>query len=175
MIIMINGAFGVGKTSVAEELKSRISGSILFDPEMVGYLLREMIPLEIRQNEAKTGDFQDYIMWKKLVVKVAEELMETYHETLIVPMTIYNQERFEYIYNGFKKIDDKTHHFCLMGEKETIADRLLKRGEEEGNWCFQQIEKGLSGFASGTFDEYIQTDKLSVNEITEHILSRLEV
>ncbi|RDI45490.1 AAA family ATPase [Falsibacillus pallidus] len=175
MIIMINGAFGVGKTSVAEELKSRIEGSILFDPEMVGYLLREMLPVEIRQREAKTGDFQDFILWKNLVVEVAEELMDTYHETLIVPMTIYNQERFEYIYNGFKKIDAKTYHFCLMAEKETISDRLLNRGEEEGNWCFQQTERCLDGFRSGTFDEYIQTDKLNIVEITEHILSRLEI
>lgn len=36
MIIFINGALGVGKTTVAELLVSRLSNSLLYDPEEVG-------------------------------------------------------------------------------------------------------------------------------------------
>ncbi len=41
MIIFINGAFGVGKTTIAENLVSRIPNSLLFDPEeaIVGELM----------------------------------------------------------------------------------------------------------------------------------------
>lgn len=39
MIIWINGAFGGGKTTLAEELQRRLPHAILFDPEYVGYLL----------------------------------------------------------------------------------------------------------------------------------------
>ena len=40
MIIWINGAFGAGKTTLAEELSRRLSEAVLFDPEYVGYLSR---------------------------------------------------------------------------------------------------------------------------------------
>lgn len=36
MFIMINGAFGVGKTTTASKLQERMPNSILFDPEEVG-------------------------------------------------------------------------------------------------------------------------------------------
>ena len=39
MIIMVNGAFGAGKTSVANELLRRLDGAMLFDPEEVGFML----------------------------------------------------------------------------------------------------------------------------------------
>lgn len=42
MIILINGAFGVGKTSVASELKKTINNSMIFDPEEIGYMLRNI-------------------------------------------------------------------------------------------------------------------------------------
>lgn len=68
MIIMINGAFGVGKTSVANELVKQMDNSMIFDPEEVGFMLRNIIPNEIKQKEANTGDFQDLQLWKELTV-----------------------------------------------------------------------------------------------------------
>jgi len=35
VIIFINGSFGVGKTTVAEKLVSRLPDSLLYDPEEV--------------------------------------------------------------------------------------------------------------------------------------------
>ena len=40
MIIMINGAFGAGKTSVANALLQTVDDFMLFDPEVVGFMLR---------------------------------------------------------------------------------------------------------------------------------------
>lgn len=52
MIIMINGAFGVGKTTVATILLERIPNSMLIDPEEVGYMLRNIIKDEIKRRNA---------------------------------------------------------------------------------------------------------------------------
>ncbi|GLI84134.1 hypothetical protein ANABIO32_18340 [Rossellomorea marisflavi] len=46
MIIMINGAFGAGKTTLANALCKELPGSMIFDPEEVGYMLRNVIPEE---------------------------------------------------------------------------------------------------------------------------------
>ena len=36
MIVWLNGAYGVGKSTTAEALHKRIADSFIFDPEMIG-------------------------------------------------------------------------------------------------------------------------------------------
>ena len=110
MIIMINGPFGVGKTTVAELLHQKLKNSMIYDPEEVGFMLRNIITDEVKLPKEKTDDFQDLILWKELTVTVAEKLVNTYHKTLIVPMTICNHECFSHIKSGFESIDE-TYHF----------------------------------------------------------------
>ncbi|WLD94663.1 AAA family ATPase [Alkalihalobacillus sp. AL-G] len=174
MIIMINGAFGVGKTSVANELVNAIGNSMLYDPEEVGYMLRNIVTEDVMLPGERTGDFQDIELWKILTVNVAQLLKKRYGKNLIVPMTIYDKERFQYIYKGFKQLDKQTFHFCLNAEEETIYERLEKRGEKEGNWCFQQTKKCVEAFKSKCFQELIKTDKLSVKEVSSQIVDHVK-
>ncbi|QHW33784.1 tunicamycin resistance protein [Paenibacillus rhizovicinus] len=173
MIIMINGAFGIGKTSVANKLWNSMMNSMIYDPEVVGYMLRNMIPEELRTPDERTDNFQDMELWKILVVQVAELLYKKYRKSLIVPMTIYNKDYFRYIYEGFKQIDPHTYHFCLIGSEETIGERLRNRGESEGNWCFQQIGKCLEAYQDPCFEDFIRTDDVSVDDIVQTIETRL--
>ncbi|MEC1523912.1 AAA family ATPase [Neobacillus niacini] len=166
---MINGAYGVGKTSVAKELQKIINNSMIFDPEEVGYMLRNIISEDIAHPFERTDNFQDFELWKVLVVNVASLLKKTYNKNLIVPMTIFNKGYFEYIFTGFKEIDEKTYHFCLTANEETIHERLRKRGEMEGNWCFKQTRKCMDGFKDIYFEQFIDTDDVNINDIVKKI------
>ena len=172
---MINGAFGVGKTTIANTLQNEIEHSMIYDPEEIGYMLRNVIPIDIKRTESITGDFQDLELWKELTVDVAKRLITKYKINLIVPMTIRKIEYFHFIYNGFKSIDDQTYHFCLSASKETIYERLRLRGEEEGNWCFQQTDKCLEAYKQYDFGEYIDTEKNSIIEIIQEIKEKLNL
>lgn len=169
MIIMINGAFGVGKTSVALKLLETMDNFMLFDPEEVGFMLRHIISEEIKKSDEKTDNFQDLELWRSLTVNVAEQLQNTYGKSLIVPMTIFNKDYFQYIFNGFKSFDEETYHFCLTAKEETIHQRLLERGEPEGNWCFQQTEKCIAAFEDTRFAKFVSTEELSIDEIVKVI------
>ncbi|WP_404427424.1 AAA family ATPase [Ureibacillus chungkukjangi] len=175
MIIMINGAFGVGKTTVAGELQKQLGNSMIYDPEEIGFMLRNVIPEEIKKSEAETGDFQDLHLWRELTVKVAESIVAKYKMHLIVPMTIRKSEYLQYILEGFKQIDEQSFHFCLTASKETIYERLRERGEEEGNWCFQQTEKCLEAYKEVAFGEFIDTENTSVTHIIERIKEKLKL
>lgn len=174
MIIMINGAFGAGKTTVANKLLERIENSMLFDPEEVGYMLRKIITNEIKTAEEKTDNFQDIEIWKSLVVQVAKAIMMKYRKNLIVPMTIYNKDYFQHIFNGFKEIDQHTYHFCLIAKEETIYERLIQRGEIEGNWCFQQTKKCTEAFKDKCFEEHIITDNVNIEDVICVIETHIE-
>ncbi len=177
MIVMINGPFGIGKTSSASILKEKIKNSIIYDPEEVGYMLRNIITDEIKFADEKTGDFQDIRIWKKLTTVVAEQLIKTYKKNLIIPMTIWNVDRLIYIRKKLEEFDETVFHFCLLASNETIVKRLLKRGEELGSWPFQQIEKCLNHFEknSEVFDKVLRTDDLSVEEVCQCIMSEINL
>lgn len=173
MIVMINGAFGVGKTTISNKLLKVIENSMLYDPEEVGYMLRNIIPEEIKRLEAETGDFQDLQLWRDLTVEVARLLISKYNVNLIVPMTIRHPEYFNYIFNGFNSLDGDTYHFCLIASKETIYNRLRERGEEEGNWCFKQTDKCLKAYNEYNFGEYIDTENVSVDTIVDIVREKV--
>ncbi|SDO02778.1 hypothetical protein SAMN04487897_107125 [Paenibacillus sp. yr247] len=48
MIIIINGAFGAGKTTAANRLLPLMPNSIIFDPEEIGYMFRKLVAVEDR-------------------------------------------------------------------------------------------------------------------------------
>lgn len=148
---------------------------MIYDPEEIGYMLRNVIPLNIKKMEACTGDFQDLELWKELTVDVAKRLMTKYQINLIVPMTIRKLDFFEYIYNEFKKFDDQTHHFCLSASKETIYERLRQRGEEEGNWCFHQTEHCLVAYEKYDFGHYVNTENVLLKDIVQEIKGQLNL
>ncbi len=175
MIIMLNGPFGVGKTSVASLLRDKVENSMIYDPEEIGFMLRNIITDDIKLDKEKTDNFQDLKLWKVLTVEIAKQLSETYRKNLIVPMTICHTEYYSYIREGFEKIDASVHHFCLLASKDTIHRRLLNRGDEAGSWAFKQTDKCLYSFENNSdiFREIIYTDGLTVDTITEVILTHI--
>ncbi|MFJ4609613.1 nucleoside/nucleotide kinase family protein [Streptomyces griseus] len=54
MIIWLNGPFGGGKTTMAAELRTALSGAVIADPEGVGGLLRDAL----RGHEPHVRDYQ---------------------------------------------------------------------------------------------------------------------
>lgn len=174
MIVMINGAFGVGKTSTAAELVKRLPNTIIYDPEEVGFMLRSIIPDKIKQAGERTGDFQDLELWRILVVQVAEQLKSKYACNLLVPMTLRKKQYFDYIYNGFKGVDKNTFCFCLTASKECIHRRLKQRGDDAGAWSYNQTEDCLNAFSSEYFGEPVDAENMSILSIVEYIMKKLE-
>ena len=83
MMIWLNGAFGAGKTQAAYELHRRLKGSYVYDPESVGYFIRDNIPPGLREE-----DFQDHPMWRSFNFEMLDHIASRYEGDIIVPMTI---------------------------------------------------------------------------------------
>ena len=171
MIIMLNGSFAAGKSTVAELLMERLYHSMLYDPEMVGYGLRPIIqPVET------FSDFQDLTVWRSLVVETARQLKRVYGRTLIVPMTLWHRPYFEEIVTGLRAIDPYLHHFCLTATRETLLQRLEQRAhtEEAFAWIRERIERCVPAFESPIFHTQIPTDEQTPEEVVETILKLID-
>ena len=70
MIIWINGAFGSGKTSVAEALNTMLDRSMVYDPEAVGQFLWYMFPDEMKRKV----NFQHITLWREFNYKILKHI-----------------------------------------------------------------------------------------------------
>ena len=167
MILFINGPFGVGKTSVANVLVEKIPDTVLYDPEEVGLMLRNILaPVE------EVEDFQDYALWRILVVEVAHRLREEYECPLIIPMTVWRRDYSDQITGGLRRIDPDLLCFRLTASKETLKSRILSRPDEEGSheWCLSHLEAGFVASADPALGMEVKTDEQAPAQVADQIL-----
>ena len=161
MIIWINGSFGVGKTTVAEELHKFIKDSFIYDPEMAGEFIWDNSP----QCISRKGDFQDIPMWRDFNYSMLKYIYENYSGTIIVPMTLTNKEYYKQIIERLINEGVSLKHYILIAKKSVILERLSKRGESDNSWAAQQIDRCLNAF-----EKDITGIKLDVNISTKEAI-----
>ena len=164
MILWINGAFGVGKTQTAAELRRRLKGAFLYDPENIGYFLRRNLPEALRD-----PDFQDTPLWREFNYRILSYLEEQYRGPVVVPMTIANRTYYDEILQ--RLIDDGVvlHHIILFAEKETILGRLEKRLESRTGWAVQQLDRCIYAFLNQIPGTILHTDRLTISQVVDHV------
>lgn len=170
MIIWLNGSFGAGKTTVAHELQRRLDDAFVYDPENVGYFLRENAP-----EVCRTEDFQDVPLWRDFNYETLKWMEGTYPGVILAPMTLNRQQYFEEIIGRLVQDGVVVHHVILWASRETLLKRLGKRSlgrlsREE--FAVRAIGKSLAFFASRPGEEKILTDCLTVDQVVVEVAAR---
>ncbi|MEU9286045.1 NUDIX domain-containing protein [Streptomyces sp. NPDC048275] len=154
MIVWINGAFGAGKTTTARELIELIPNSTLFDPEVIGGGLTNLLP---PKRLAEVGDFQDLPIWRRLVVDTAAAMLAELGGVLVIPMTLLRQEYRDEIFGGLASRRIEVRHVLLAPAetilRERIADREIPEDLPDGEirvrqWSYDHIEPYRAALAS---------------------------
>ncbi|MGW7643848.1 NUDIX hydrolase [Streptomyces bobili] len=123
-VVWINGAFGAGKTTTARELIDLIPNSTLFDPEVIGAALPQLLP---PKRLAEVGDFQDLPIWRRLVIDTAAALLGELGGTLVVPMTLLRQEYRDEIFGGLAARRIAVRHVLLAPAETILRERIAAR------------------------------------------------
>jgi hypothetical protein len=124
VIIWINGGFGAGKTTLAQELHRRLPDAVVYDPEDVGLMLRKWLP--------PGGDFQHLPSWRELVVATALSLRRHHAETLIVPMSLIRDACRAEILGGLAGAGEEILHVFLDVDAGVLRERLNARVTRPG-------------------------------------------
>ncbi|MFJ5551000.1 NUDIX domain-containing protein [Streptomyces sp. NPDC093225] len=128
MIVWINGTFSAGKTSTARELTGLIPDSALFDPEVVGGVLKHLLPPKY---VAQVTDYQDLAIWRRLVVDGAAAMLAELGGTLVVPMTLLRQEYRDEIFGGLAARRIPVRHIVLTPDETILRERIAHREEPD--------------------------------------------
>jgi hypothetical protein len=143
---------------------------MLYDPELVGAALRRIVG---RIDPA--DDYQDLPPWLPLVAETARLLRLAYRPTLVVPMTVWRQERADAFAEGLRRADPALRRFRLTAPADVLRARIEARAEGEGTqrWCRRHFEAGLALMADPAFGEEVATADRSPDEVAEEIAARL--
>lgn len=175
VIVWVNGAFGSGKTTLVEELRPRRPEALVYDPEMVGYVLREIV-------EVPTGDFQDLRLWRRQVAELAVGLVEEYRRPLLVPMTLVNPGYLDEIFGALKDSDVVVHHFFLKVPPEVLVRRIDGRSffpddpvreERVRAWCKGRIEACTAAVDLLPGDTVFLDGESSPRELADQVLAHV--
>jgi hypothetical protein len=176
MIILINGSFGVGKTTVAKLLGSSFPGSVLYDPEWAGLVLMRL-PKWIKLKGAGTDDFQHVELWRKSAVAGIRLFRLLARGPVIVPMTFSRRAYFDEVMAGVKRLDPESRAFCLKASLPTVRRRLVGRGTKiEGpgsEWIARRIVECADAHRDPHFGEPVDTEGRTALEVAEGIIERL--
>jgi predicted kinase len=172
VIIWLNGGFGAGKTTLAEELQRRVTGAVVYDPEDVGIMLWKWLPAN--------DDFQDLPSWRELVLATALSLRRHHADTLIVPMSLIRDEYRIEIFAGLTDAGEQVLHVFLEADGDVLRERLDARDGPPDNpgaiqsareWAFSRIDAAIAAAArqpAGTL--ILRSDRLSPAELADEVL-----
>jgi len=173
VIIWINGGFGAGKTTLAEELHRRLPGAMVFDPEDVGLMLWKWM----RPN----GDFQHLPSWRELVIATALSLRRHHADTLIVPMSLIRDAYRTEILGGLADAGEEVLHVFLEADARVLRERLNTRvliaGSPEADqsprgFGLRYVEAAVAAAArqpGGTL--MLRSDRLTPAELADEVLA----
>ena len=171
VIIWINGGFGAGKTTLAEELHRRLPDAVVYNPEDVGLMLWKWI----RPN----GDFQHLPSWRELVVATALSLRRHHADTLIVPMSLIRDAYRAEILGGLADAGEEVLHVFLEADAGVLRERLTARAGLPGTpeasqsgreWALSRVDAAVAAAArqpDGTL--MLRSDQLTPAELADQV------
>lgn len=175
LIVWVNGAFGSGKSTLVDELRPRWPEALVHDPEMVGYVLREIV-------EVPTGNFQDLRLWRRQVADLAVGLVEEYGRPVLVPMTLVNARYVGEIFGVLKDAGIDVHHFFLKVSREVLEERIDGRSftpddpeqdDRVRRWCKDRIEACVAAADALPGDTVFLDGELPPRELADRVLARV--
>lgn len=169
VLVWINGPFGGGKTATAFELHRRLPGSVVCDPEHLGFGLHRMIPPSLR------ADFQDLPAYRSGVREILDMVARNHDGPVIVPMTLIDPGYFAQIIGRLRGDGHDVRHFALLAGRTTVLRRLSRRGLGFGlareQWAVDRLDECLTRLRAPEFADHIHTDQLTVPQVADSIAS----
>jgi hypothetical protein len=163
VIVLVNGAFGVGKTTVARRLVARLPRAVLYDPELIGIALQRI---------TRVDDFQDLALWRRLTV-LGIRVMRFLRPNVVVPMAFSNVAYLEEIRAGISRFEPHVLHVCLIAPVGVVHERLLGRGDDrvKDAWGFRRAAECCVAHQRPEFATHIDAADRDPEAIAEEIRS----
>ena len=173
MFLLLNGSFGIGKTTTARLLVRQIAGASIHDPEIAGIILQRL-PAWMLGRATRAEDFQDIAAWRRLTMLGARL---THHRSrlVVVPMAFTDLDYFETVRDSLNR-HARVVTICLVAPLPVIQARISARASARRSapdtWALRRAEECCRAHLSPAFGQPIDATQ-SPEEIVADIRLRI--
>ncbi|MBA3673087.1 MAG: hypothetical protein H0W68_13845 [Gemmatimonadaceae bacterium] len=169
MIIFRNGAFGLGKTTVARALVRRSPEYVLFDPELIGLALQR----SARLVEVTVDDFQELRAWRWLTI-AGLRVARVRWRKIVVPMAISRPEYLAELRRGIARFEPRLCHVCRVASIDVVHARLRIRGADpsEQSWQFRRAADCCAVHGGEAFAVQIDASLGTPDDLAGYVLDQ---
>lgn len=165
MIYWLNGAYGVGKTTVAKRLLLLLRNAHLFDPELVGDGIRDNYPEGLF-----CETYEEYPIWLETNYRLLKDLYERYDGDVVAPMTLLREASYTAVIQRLMGEGVPVKYIFLDCDEATLRHRLVDLGREKpDSWCVRHIPACLAAQAAETHAVHIDTVNRTPEDIADEI------
>jgi chloramphenicol 3-O-phosphotransferase len=162
MIIVINGALGVGKSSVAEQLHYKFEKSVHLEGDSIGNVQPFEIYDEVRLNH----------LYRTMELLIGFHQRNDYHN-FVINYVFESSESLHELLELLRPLDPSIHCYWLTCDEEEQAKRIRNRSREDLQWelgRFPELRK-IQRQAShhGFIGKEVDTTRLSAEETAKII------
>jgi len=168
MIFLLNGAFGIGKSTVARALIERIPEAVVFDPEIIGIILQRAARLA----GSPVDDFQDLQVWRRLTV-FGLRIARLRSATVVVPMAFSNASYLSEVRDAIARFDPQVLHVCLVAPVEVVHARLRARGSDPRRhaWEYRRASECCAVHGSARFAIHVDSSDRTPEQLADYLIS----
>lgn len=124
MIVWLNGAFGVGKSTAAKELSWLLPGAArIHDPEVLGWVLQRTVA------RLQRGDFQHLTSWRRGTVLLTRWAARG-DASVVVPMSVLRPDYLDDLLGGLRAHGHDVRHVLLDAPEPVLQTRISDDTEE---------------------------------------------
>ena len=170
MILWINGAHGVGKTTVARAILRARPDARLFDAEALGIALQRL------WRPTTVPDFKDLPAWQEITALALRHFVDAEKPALVVvPMTVTNPDQLEQMTGALAAAGHEVRHVTLTAAPAVRQRRLRRRLDWPGSrrWSIANTEAAAAKLDDSRFGAPVPTDSRTPAEIARTLLDGL--
>lgn len=181
MIIWIDGTYGVGKTTVAKQLKKKWGSEteLLEADEYINETIKKIV------EEAKASHTtpniggnipQNNMRFLKDFKKIIEEKYEVKNKRLIVDMALTEIECKENLFDLLRMEGKNIVHFILTAHEKILRERIKQDKDRMKELALDELEANIQFLKDSCPDAiWIQTDNGYVDDIAEEIIEIIKL
>ena len=117
MIVWLNGAFGVGKTTAAAELCRLLPAAREHNPEVLGWFLQHTV------GRLQRGDYQHLASWRRGTVALTRWAARG-DSTIVVPMSVLRPDYLDGLLDGLRTHGHDVRHVLLDASSPVLQTRI---------------------------------------------------
>lgn len=159
----------MGKSTVAALVVERLAGWRLFDPELVGSMLKSQL------SDQPVTDFQDWPAWRKLVGPSAAAVATQTNSSIILVQTVTNEGYWTELERSMNEHGLAVTHVCLVSDLDVLRRRIEADQIDAGarQWRLDHIRafEDAHEWLTSNADAVIDTTHLTPEEVADRVLA----